>query len=273
MLVSVIICTYGRSRSLGRVLDCLRAQSYGRIEVIVVEGQPETAAPDGYAAGIRADGPVRFVPAPRGLTIQRNAGLRHAAGDLVCFLDDDVSFENDFVARIAALFELPGMGDVGGVTGYDLLHYPSPVNLRWRLRWLLGAIPSLRPGDTDHLGRAVPVSFLEPYSGCREVGWLSGFCMIYRRSSIAGLEFDQKLPTYGGEDRDFSLQVAKRARLMLCGDLELRHHYSAETRDDDVERVYQTGFGVGRRFAKYARGLADYWTVAKSFLGDLAVDL
>src|SRR5207302_2032670 len=142
-----------------------------------------------------------------------------------------------------------------------------------RLLCLLGAIPSLRPSDAYHLGRVVPVSFLKPYAGCLEVGWLSGFCMIYRRSAIAGLEFDRKLPTYGGEDRDFSLQVARRARLMLCGDLELRHHYSAETRDDDVERVYQTGFGVGRRFAKYARGLADYWTVAKSFLGDLAVDL
>ena len=37
---------------------------------------------------------------PKGLTIQRNAGLRRATGDVVWFLDDDVSFDSDFAGKI-----------------------------------------------------------------------------------------------------------------------------------------------------------------------------
>jgi glycosyltransferase involved in cell wall biosynthesis len=273
MRFSIVVCTYGRARSLEHLLDSLAAQAYRSFEVLVVDGNQDSSPVQAIVAASDGALDVRHIPSPKGLTRQRNVGIEQSRGDVLCFLDDDVTMEPDFLSRVKGMLENSGMHDVGGLTGYDVLNYPSPVTLRWKLRWLLGAIPSLNPGDSDHLGRAVPVSFMTPYSGCRSVKWLSGFCMIYRRTAIGDLRFDEKLPTYGGEDRDFSAVIGGQWRLLLCGDLHLQHHCTKEGRDSEVDRVFETGFGTGRRFAKYARTPWDYVIVTRSFLGDLVVDV
>jgi GT2 family glycosyltransferase len=206
------------------------------------------------------------------LTRQRNAGLAAAAGEIVCLLDDDVSFEKDFLEKIVGLFERPGMEQVGGITGYDVVNYPQAINLRWRLRRLLRTIPSLEPGAINRLGASVPVSFFPPFSGSKPVGFFYGFCMIYRRSAIAGLSFDEELPTYGGEDRDFSFRAAQRAPLLLAGDLHLKHFRSEQSRDSLVERTRQTGFGAGRTFAKHRQYSRDYLFLAWSMLCEFSID-
>ncbi|MBZ5676156.1 MAG: glycosyltransferase [Acidobacteriia bacterium] len=273
MRFSIVVCTYGRARSLEHLLGSLSAQTYRNFEVLVVDGNQDSSTVQTIVAASDGALDVRHIPSPKGLTRQRNVGIEQSRGDVLCFLDDDVTMETDFLSRVKGMLETSGMHDVGGLTGYDVLNYPSPVTLRWKLRWFLGAIPSLNPGDADHLGRAVPVSFMTPYSGCRSVKWLSGFCMIYRRTAIGALRFDEKLPTYGGEDRDFSAVIGGQWRLLLCGDLHLQHHCTKEGRDSEVDRVFETGFGTGRRFAKYARTPWDYVIVARSFLGDLVVDI
>lgn len=274
MRFSIVVCTYGRARSLEHLLHSLSAQTYRNFEVLVVDGNQDSSPVQAIVSSVSSSAlDVRHIPAPKGLTRQRNVGIEWSRGEVLCFLDDDVTMEPDFLGRVKAMLENPSMQDVGGLTGYDVLNYPSPVTLRWKLRWLLGAIPSLEPGDADHLGRAVPVSFMAPYSGCRSVRWLSGFCMIYRRTAIGVSRFDEKLPTYGGEDRDFSSLIGTQWRLLLCGDLHLRHHCTREGRDSEVGRVFETGFGTGRRFAKYAQTPWDYVIVARSFLGDMVVDI
>ena len=183
-----------------------------------------------------------------------------------------LAFEPGFLEKIVRLFDAPGMEHIGGVTGYDVVNYPQRINARWRLRRLLGTVPSLEPGDINRLGASVPVSFCAPFNGSKPVGFFYGFCMIYRRSTIAGMWFDEELPTYGGEDRDFSFRVSQRATLLLSGDLKLSHFRSAEARDSAVERTRQTGFGAGRTFAKQRAHFFDYVTLAWSMLCEFAID-
>ena len=274
--VSVIICTYGRSTALEDLLRCLEVQTFRNFEVLIIDGNGEIS-PARETVGKFLSRPnatleVTLLGSPKGLTRQRNVGLVAATGSLICFLDDDVTFDEDFLAKAADLFGRPEMKNVGGITAYDSLNYAAPITWRWRLRNLLGTIPSLDPGQVDHLGRAVPLSFLKPWQGQKEIGWLGGFCMIYRREATEGLRFDELLPTYAGEDRDFSMRVGKNWRLLICGDLSIEHHYSAHGRDIDLERLRQSSYGVGRRFAQSARSFVDYLTVARTFLGDLAID-
>jgi glycosyltransferase involved in cell wall biosynthesis/O-antigen ligase len=275
--VSVVICTFGRCAALAELMKCLLKQEYHDFEVLIVDGNGKDSPARDVAQKLtpaeRSSLRLRVIDSPRGLTRQRNAGLREAQGETIVFLDDDVSVESGFLAKVIEVLAEPGMQDVGGLTGYDVLNYPSPISARWRLRHWLGAIPSLRPGDADHLGRAVPVSFLKPLSGCIDVRWLSGFCMIYRRAAVEGLFFDEMLPTYGGEDRDFSMLVARQWRLSLCGDLRVWHHCTQQGRESDVGRMFQTAFGVGRRFGKYNEGWSDSIVIARSFIGDLLVDI
>jgi len=276
--VSIIVCTYGRAAALGVVLDCLNVQDYRDFEVLIIDGNAgdKTSARDAVEKALGKENfriPIRLIQSPKGLTRQRNVGLAEAKGDLICFLDDDVSFGPDFLSQLVGIFQSPEAANVGGITGYDPLNYSAPVTMRWRMKKFLGAIPSLEPGDVDHLGRAVTVSFLAPWAGHREIGWLPGFCMIYRRAAIEGLQFDEKLPTYGGEDRDFSMYVGSRWKLWICGDLLVNHHGAQPGRDSHLHRAYQTGFGTARRFAKSASKPGDYATIAKTFAGDVLVDV
>ena len=274
MTLSVIICTYRRTEPVARLLECLAAQTFGDFEVLLVDGAGETgyaqslANVERHAPGLR----VRVLTSEKGLTRQRNAGLRAARGELICLLDDDVAFEADFLAKVVDAFARAGMERVGGVTGYDVIHYPQAINARWRLRRLLRIVPALEPGAIDRLGASVPVSFCAPFSGSKPVGFFYGFCMIYRRAAIAGLLFDEALPTYGGEDRDFSFRVGRDWALLLDGDLKLRHFRSGESRDSSVERTRQTGFGAGRTFAKQRQYFWDYATLAWSIAGEFLID-
>jgi GT2 family glycosyltransferase len=144
---------------------------------------------------------------------------------------------------------------------------------RWRARCWLRTIPKLAPGQVDRFGRSMPVGFMESFSGCRPTGYLSGFCMIYRRTAVAGLAFDEELPTYGGEDRDFSMEVGRRWRLLLCGDLQVEHHCSTTNRVEGARQVREAAFGMGRSFAKRARWLSGSLLVVQYLVVELLFDL
>jgi glycosyltransferase involved in cell wall biosynthesis len=91
----VVIPTYNRQVILRRTLEALFGQTYPRseYEIIVVDD----CSSDGTQAMIEQmmeSAPVRILylrqPVNRGQGTARNAGLRMAAGWLVCFLGDDI---------------------------------------------------------------------------------------------------------------------------------------------------------------------------------------
>jgi glycosyltransferase involved in cell wall biosynthesis len=274
MLISVIVCTYLRPGPLGNLLRSLAAQVYREFEVLVVDGSggnsPITTVVEAFAHN--APVPVRLIARPKGLTRQRNEGLRQARGSILCFLDDDVTVNPHFLSTVAAIFARTGNERVGGLSAYDVLHYPQRVNLRWRVRRLLRVVPRLEGGTVDRFGRSVPVSFLRPFTGLRPVGFFHGCCMIYRRAAIDGLWFDEGLPTYGGEDRDYSFRVGQRWQLMLSGDLTMEHHSAPEARDSAVHRTWQAAFGTGRTFAKTFKHWWHYAVAAHVLAADFSID-
>lgn len=276
MFISVIVCTYRRVESVRTVMRCLAEQDHDGFEVIVVDGSgehsPEQEALRTLVAGLRSCLDVRLIASAKGLTRQRNRGLEESRGDLIVFLDDDVTFGADFLSRSSRLMEQPEMRDAGGLSGYDPLHYGQGPTLRWRLRSWLKIVPELRPGSMDRLGRSIPVSLMPPFHGCKTVDYLYGFCMIYRREAIGGLRFDEELPTYAGEDRDFSSRLARAWRLVLCGDLVIEHHCAPESRDNNVQRTYQAGFGTGRSLRRNALLPADFLELARVLIGEFFVD-
>lgn len=260
MFVSIIICTYRRAEALGDLLDCLAAQTYRHNEILIIDGSGEDTSVRDKVEGFlsRAGGRVnlRLVQSQKGLTRQRNVGLREAQGDLICFFDDDVTFGEDFIAQTVRLFQQSEMKEVGGVTGYDVLNYGVPMRFRHKLRGRLGFYKSWRPGALARCGLVVPLDIQPPFSGCLDVGWLGGFCMLYRREAVAGLSFDEGLPTYGGEDTNFSMKVGKKWRLVLCGDLQLKHHRTMTSRVNGPAQVYDTSYGTARNQLSESKTLA-----------------
>ncbi|MBI5690656.1 MAG: glycosyltransferase family 2 protein [Verrucomicrobia bacterium] len=95
-LVSIILPTQGRRQSLLTALRSALAQDFPSYEVIVVDDAVDGAewhrAPE--IAACLADPRVRRVPfgQGRGCAAAKNAGLRAARGQWVCYLDDDNTY-------------------------------------------------------------------------------------------------------------------------------------------------------------------------------------
>jgi glycosyltransferase involved in cell wall biosynthesis len=88
-LISVIIPTYNRARSIARAARSVLAQSYGNIELIVVDDASTDATVEILAA---IDDPrLRVLRQPKnaGASAARQAGIAEARGDLIAFQDSD----------------------------------------------------------------------------------------------------------------------------------------------------------------------------------------
>ncbi len=110
-LVSVILPVFDRAHSIARAIESVLAQTYAPVELIVAHGgspngTAEIVAPyRGRAVILRQD--------HRGAYAARNAGLRHARGELVAFVDSDDRWLPDKLERQVPLMK-PGVGLVYG---------------------------------------------------------------------------------------------------------------------------------------------------------------
>jgi glycosyltransferase involved in cell wall biosynthesis len=91
MLVSVIIPTYNRGRTIARAVGSVLAQSWKAVEIIVVDSY----STDGTAEVLASYGDkIRVIYLPKlgpklGPPVARNAGIKLAKGEIVSFLDSD----------------------------------------------------------------------------------------------------------------------------------------------------------------------------------------
>ena len=93
--ISVIVPVYNVEKYLRRCVDSILAQTFGDLEILLVDDGATDASGaicDEYAA---ADPRVRVIHKENGgLSDARNAGIEAAEGDYLCFIDSD-----DFVAE------------------------------------------------------------------------------------------------------------------------------------------------------------------------------
>ncbi len=99
MKVSIIIPTHNRPEKLRETIDLLRSQDFpvGDFEIVVVDdGSEPPVAFDPDFTRIPQIRTVRLEGAER--SVARNTGAREAAGELLIFVDDDISVKEDFVS-------------------------------------------------------------------------------------------------------------------------------------------------------------------------------
>ena len=102
-LVSAIIPTYNRACVLERAIRSVLNQTFRDFELIVVDD----GSSDGTAKILsRFDGRLTAVcQKNRGVSAARNAGIAHAQGELLAFLDSDDEWLPDKLARQVAVFD------------------------------------------------------------------------------------------------------------------------------------------------------------------------
>lgn len=109
-LVSVVVPVYNISDYLTRCLDSLAAQTYGKVEILLIDDGSTDGSPAicrDYAA--RFNNVRYFRKANGGLSDARNYGIRRATGEFVALVDGDDYVESDFIELLLGAFDDEGV--------------------------------------------------------------------------------------------------------------------------------------------------------------------
>jgi len=125
--VSVIIPAYNEARTIARALGSLVDQTHRPHEIIVVDD----GSTDGTPVIVRGFGGVTLLEQSHGGSgAARNRGATAATGDVLCFVDADMRFARDFLARLVAPI---ARGEAIGT--FHATEYVANPQERWARLW------------------------------------------------------------------------------------------------------------------------------------------
>jgi glycosyltransferase involved in cell wall biosynthesis len=174
-LVSVVVPTYNRARSLERAIDSVLAQTYPDVEVIVVDdGSTDDTAETLQPYSSRSNVRVIRHSANLGATAAKNTGLDAVHGAFATILDSDDELVPEAVERLIGTLDRLG-GDVGMV----FANCVDPATGTW---------------TGTGLNESGYVTFRDAVTG----RFRGEFWGIWRTSALASRRFDPRLP--GGSE-------------------------------------------------------------------------
>lgn len=100
-LFSIVLTTHKRPQTLTRALQSLLAQTFTDFEVVLVADEGSLQTKETAARYLREDDIFLVLPHTKGPADTRNAGVYHAKGSYILYLDDDDSFRASYLADIA----------------------------------------------------------------------------------------------------------------------------------------------------------------------------
>jgi GT2 family glycosyltransferase len=220
--VSVIVCTHNGGRTLGQCLERVRDLSYPDFETIVVDdGSTDNSAE------IAREHDARLVQTEhRGLSFARNAGVAHATGEVVAFLDDDAYPDPDWLQYLAAALRANAHAGVGG------------PNIPPEEDGLVADCVALAPGGPIHV-----------LISDREAEHVPGCNMAFRKSALEEIGgFDERFRTAGDDvDVCWRLQESGRTLGFSAGAVVMHR------RRDSVRRYLKQQYGYGKAEALLER--------------------
>jgi glycosyltransferase involved in cell wall biosynthesis len=218
MNFSVVIPTMRREQILEATLDSLQRCEPAPDEVIVIDADSDRSSKDVVTTFDQQVAPaVRYRNSEPSLTRQRNLGIDDASGDVVVFLDDDVSIQPDLFGLLAEVYRDP---DVVGATGRVIEPESTRrAGPRSALRRLLPG--GGREGTFTRYGYP---RYLRDLDEPRDVEFMQGCFMSARRDAAGQVRFDEHMSGYAlAEDEDFSYRLSRLGRIKYVPEIVVRH--------------------------------------------------
>ena len=246
-LVSIIIPNKDQSEALKKCLDSIREKtSYRNYEIIIVENnseEPETFAFYKKIAGekikiVTWEGEFNY-------SAINNFGVRHARGDYLLLLNNDVEIINgDWLTEMLSHCQRKEVGLVGAK-----LYYPdNTIQHAGIIIGIGGVAGSVFVG----LPRAFS-GYLHKASIQLDLSAVTAACMLVKRSvfeQVGGLEEKLKVAF---NDVDFCLRVREKGYLVVYDPYAELYHYESKTRgaEDTKEKI--------RRFQTEIEYMRSHW--------------
>jgi glycosyltransferase involved in cell wall biosynthesis len=250
--VSIVVPTFRRPTLLREcLLSCLKQIDVDllSVEVLVVDNSPESSAAavvnEIASAAARC---VRYVHEPTpGISSARNAGLCHARGEFIAFIDDDEIATERWLAH---LLTTQSNFNADVVFGPVLPLIPASAD-----EFCKSSLKALLTHSTNHpTGTEVASTLLVPFwaRGGRKAypRLASGNVLIWGRSpKVEGLRFDPRLGRTGGEDDLYFNQLSTDgAHFVWCAEAVTWEYVPKERLDlrYAIVRAFSGGQGVSR---------------------------
>jgi glycosyltransferase involved in cell wall biosynthesis len=236
--LSVAICTRDRVATLKRCLDSVLPlqHKYG-FELLVIDNAPPD---DATAMLVKKFSEARYVLEQRpGLDFARNRAWMKATGDLIAYLDDDVTVDSGWLAGLQEAFgENP---DAGAFTGLVMpLRLDTPAQVLFEKR------NGFRRGfDKKRFGREMAGNSLYP---CGAGIFGAGCNMAFRRDALREIGgFDEALDTGaslpGGGDLDIFYRIIRAGHVLVYEPSYMVYHEHRAS-ESALRRQYYT-WGLG----------------------------
>jgi len=263
MKVSVIIPTYNRPAYLEKCIESLLKQRKAPDEIIVIVRLSDTASYkilEKYQARAHASLPIKLIEIARpGIVYAENRGLKAAMGDIVCFMDDDATAPENWIADIVRHYERdPSIGGVGGPVITIINNNPVNLVISSRMTWF---------------GKRIAGNTKMP-ADIREVDLLNGCNMSFRRSLLTGFD-EYLLPYWRRFEDDACLSVKERGyKIIYDPALTVQHFDAAIHEGMRIDKTPETIIGLHHNSIyiklKHLKGLSKIIALFYEFIwGDI----
>ncbi|MDI3194497.1 glycosyltransferase [Pseudarthrobacter sp. AL07] len=247
--VTVVVCTRDRAALLRGSLTAILKLDYPNFDVLVVDNAPRTDETRKMVRDEFGDPRIRLVtePAP-GLSQARNAGLRHAPGDIVAFTDDDVVVDGAWLREIAAGFErMPGTACVTGLVPAGELRSPAQEYFNNRVNWS-------KCTESKVYSFADPPPGLPKFPFCPGAFGTGANFALDRKTALSMGGFDNALGvgtrTGGGEDIDMFTRVILEGYSLVVQPSAIVWHRHRDGLDELSAQARGYGSGLGAWLTK-----------------------
>jgi len=232
--VSIIIPTYNRPNDIKIVLNSILNQTFLPKEVIVVD-QSEDVLTKELVESFNRNNKERGIDfiwhyqKEKGSAKARNQGFHLSKGDIVCFTDDDVVLDKDYIKEIVGYFvKYPKLGGVSG--NVETSDFPS--GFKWSLRKFLLRIflIDFLNGKMTASGFGFPI-FQNEIKNLTYVELFTGYSMNFRRQCLEENLFDEFFTGYSfREDVELSYRISRKTLLAMIPEARFVHNFSTTNR-------------------------------------------
>jgi glycosyltransferase involved in cell wall biosynthesis len=237
--LSVIICIVNNLAGLRRCVGAILSGNLRPAEIIVVHAGDSVEVQKFVESLPTMEDPAScrslYLKSEKSLVRQRNVGINHASGDVVCFIDDDAIPDKDFLRLIAQFFGSRWNDTIGGVQGTVDEHKAMKDTLAsfFRKMFMLSHLN----GDGRMQKSGYP-SFLQYFPEPRLVEVFNGCQMCFKRDILLKDQFDMNFKDdWYGDDYELSYRLSRQYALYQLPDARISH-LSSSTTPEDLRKIW-----------------------------------
>ncbi|OXJ15742.1 glycosyl transferase [Burkholderia sp. HI2500] len=227
--VTVIIPTRDGGQVLKKcVHSVIHGTAYANLEIIVVDNQSKNRETIDYlqSLSLRSNVTVLRYDFPFNYSSINNFAAKHATGDVLCFLNDDVeAIRSDWLNEMVSHSLRPDIGAVGAKLLYAdgfIQHAGVVMGIGGFASHGHRLYPSMHPG---YAGRAVLV---------QNFSAVTAACLVMRRDVFHAVgEFDEENLPVAFNDVDLCLRVREAGYRIVWTPYAILYHYESYSRGDD----------------------------------------